>query len=172
MQTGVQLGQNLLRRHGDDRAWPEDGRRPVFAQKLVIRSRDDAADDAHDVRTAQLGQLFNQSREQRLVPGCQRAEAHDVHVVFHGLAGRFFRCLEQRAGPCDRRPAPPSWLRTPFPSERQDVNLLVEGIVALEQQTMTAVDGNRIAEGDAGVADLRVAFRFRVNSEDKCRLFI
>ena len=81
MQTGVQLGQNLLRRHGDDRAWPEDGRCPVFAQELVIRSRDDAADDAHDVRTAQLGQLFNQSREQRLVVSSTTVKTHVGNVL-------------------------------------------------------------------------------------------
>ena len=53
-QPPVHLGQQVLRRVGDDGAGAEDGRGAVLAQELVVLLRDDAAADDQDVAATQL----------------------------------------------------------------------------------------------------------------------
>ena len=59
--------------------------------------RNHPTDHDGDVVAAQGRQLVAQLRHQGQVPGGQRGDTHHVHVVLHGLAGRFGRCGKQRA---------------------------------------------------------------------------
>ena len=66
-QALVQLHQHLLRGDGNHRAGAEDGGGAVGLEVLVVLGGNDAANDHHDVLAAELLQLRDQLRQQRLV---------------------------------------------------------------------------------------------------------
>ena len=57
----------------------------------------DATDHNDDVLPSPLAQLLHQLGQQRLMPRGERAHAHDVHVVVHGVLRRLGGRLEERA---------------------------------------------------------------------------
>ncbi len=58
--AAFEIAEQVDDRVGDDRPRREDRRRPRLAEFVEVLRRDDAADDDHDVVTAQLGQLVAQ----------------------------------------------------------------------------------------------------------------
>ena len=88
--------QDLLRAHRDHGARAEYARHARLVQAVVILRRNDAADDHQNVLAAELLQLRDHFRHQRLVPAGQAGDAEHVDVVLHRHAGGLARRLEQR----------------------------------------------------------------------------
>src|SRR3954470_4532097 len=92
----VQLGDELLRRLGDDGSGREDGGGAGGVERLEILRRHDAADDDHDVVAAVALQLRLELRHEGQVGGGERGDADDVDVVLDRLAGGLGGGREER----------------------------------------------------------------------------
>ena len=76
---------------------PIDAGYAALVQEIVILRRNHAAHDHQDVVAAQLFELFDDLRHQRIVARRQRRNTQHVHVVLDGVARHFARRLKQRA---------------------------------------------------------------------------
>src|SRR6185503_1253564 len=93
---GADRAQHFLRAIGDRCAGTEDAADAGLLEECVVLSRDDPADEHHDVAGALLAQLGDQRGHECLVAGGERRDADRVHIVLDRLARAFFRCLEER----------------------------------------------------------------------------
>src|SRR4051794_18831803 len=92
----VQLGDELLRRLGNDRAGREDGGGAGRIERLEVLRRHDAADDDHDVVAGVALELRLELRHEGQVGGGERGDADDVDVVLDRLASGLGRGREER----------------------------------------------------------------------------
>ena len=94
--------RQIGRRVGDHRAGAEDRGRARLVERGVIVGRDHAARPRPGCRGGPARQRGPQRRDEREVPGGERARADDVHVVLDRLPRRLLGRLEQRRR-CRRR---------------------------------------------------------------------